>query len=41
MQKTDYLDLPQTPETTAGATRTLAANAAHLAMLLKGSNYPA
>jgi multimeric flavodoxin WrbA len=40
MEKTDYLDLPRTPEATAAATKTLAANAAHLAQLLKGSNYP-
>ena len=40
MEKTDYRDLPKTPATTAGATTTLAANAAHLAGLLKTSNYP-
>ena len=40
MEKTDYRDLTKTPETTAGATTTLAANAAHLAALLKTSNYP-
>lgn len=40
MQKVDYKDLPSTPDATAGATKTLAANAAHLAALLSGSNYP-
>ncbi|HWM34072.1 MAG TPA: NAD(P)H-dependent oxidoreductase [Pseudolysinimonas sp.] len=40
MGGTDYRDLPSTPEATAAATRTLAANAAHLASLLKASNYP-
>jgi len=39
MQKTDYQDLPTTPEKTAAATRAAAANAAHLAALLS-SNYP-
>jgi multimeric flavodoxin WrbA len=41
MQGTDYVDHDVTPEATAGTTRTLAANAAHLARLLKDSNYPA
>jgi multimeric flavodoxin WrbA len=41
MQKTDYKDLETTPEETASATAVLAANAAHLAALLKASNYPA
>jgi hypothetical protein len=40
MQGTDYLDLEQTPETTAGTNRTVARNAAHLARLLKSANYP-
>ena len=40
MQATDYQDLRTTPEKTAQATRTLAANAAHLARLLKGANFP-
>jgi multimeric flavodoxin WrbA len=40
MAKTDYLDLPETPEATAGTTRTIAANAAHLAGLLRAQNYP-
>lgn len=39
MGSTDYKDLPQSPDATLAATRTLAANAAHLAGLLKGSNY--
>ena len=41
MQTTDYNDLPSTPETTAAATATAAANAAHLALLLRAENYPA
>jgi multimeric flavodoxin WrbA len=41
MQGTDYNDHDETPETTAGTTRTLAANAAHLARLLQAANYPA
>lgn len=40
MGSTDYQDLEETPEKTAGTTRTLAANAAHLARLLKGASYP-
>ncbi|MCW2603647.1 MAG: flavodoxin-like protein [Pseudonocardiales bacterium] len=40
MQGTDYKDLPRTPETTAGTNATVAANAAHLARLLTGANYP-
>jgi multimeric flavodoxin WrbA len=40
MQGTDYNDLDDTPEETAGTTRTLAANLAHLARLLGGENYP-
>lgn len=40
MQKTDYQDLDETPEQTAAATATLAANAAHLARLLKAEPYP-
>lgn len=39
MAKTDYKDLPKTPDATAGTTKTAAANAAHLAGLLAGSNY--
>ncbi|MFP5253917.1 MAG: flavodoxin family protein [Actinomycetes bacterium] len=41
MQGTDYQDLDEKPEKTKATTKTLAANAAHLARLLKGSNYPA
>jgi hypothetical protein len=41
MHSTDYKDLPDTPSETAGTTRTVAANAAHLAALLSGHNYPA
>jgi len=41
MQSTDYLDLDGPPEKTATTTRTAAANAAHLARLLRGSPYPA
>jgi multimeric flavodoxin WrbA len=37
---TDYQDLPATPEQTASMTRTVAANTAHLARLLKESGYP-
>jgi len=40
MHKTDYNDLEKTPEATAAATRALAANAVHLARMLKGSAYP-
>jgi multimeric flavodoxin WrbA len=41
MKGIDYQDKDPRPETTAQTTRTLAANAAHLARLLKGSPYPA
>ena len=41
MGSTDYQDLDETPEKTAGTTKTLAANAAHLARLLTEANYPA
>lgn len=37
----DYKDLPETPEAVASATKALAANAAHLAGILKASPYPA
>jgi hypothetical protein len=37
---TDYKDLPSTPEETASAMATSAANAVHLASLLKNSGYP-
>lgn len=40
MATTDYNDLDQTPEKTAGTTKVAAANAAHLARLLKKSPYP-
>ncbi len=40
MGSTDYQDLPKTPDATAGTTATAAANAAHLARLLKSDNYP-
>lgn len=40
MQKVDYKDRGETPEALAGATRSLAANAAHLAGLLAGAAYP-
>ncbi len=40
MQGTDYQDLEKTPEKTAGTTKTLAANAVHLARMLKEQNYP-
>ncbi|MEV7846446.1 flavodoxin family protein [Streptomyces cyaneofuscatus] len=41
MQGTDYQDLDETPETVASTTRTLAANAVHLARLLAEAPYPA
>jgi len=41
MHKTDYKDLQSTPQETASATAVLAANAAHLAGLLKQRMYPA
>ncbi|MGW0363861.1 flavodoxin family protein [Streptomyces sp. NPDC002990] len=41
MQGTDYQDLDKTPDTTASTTKTLAANTAHLARLLKAAAYPA
>ncbi|MFD4247047.1 flavodoxin family protein [Streptomyces sp. NPDC058525] len=40
MQGTDYQDLGETPEKTAGTTKTLAANTAHLARCLKSAAYP-
>ena len=40
MHTTDYQDLDATPEKTQSTTATLAANAAHLARLLKGTAYP-
>lgn len=41
MGSTDYQDLDETPEVTAGATATLARNTAHLATLLQREQYPA
>lgn len=41
MQATDYRDKDPRPEKTAQTTKTLAANAAHLARALKSSPYPA
>lgn len=41
MQKTDYNDLDETPEAVASTTKSLAANAAHLAKLLAAARYPA
>jgi multimeric flavodoxin WrbA len=41
MHKTDYKDLPSGSEKTDQATRSVAANAAHLARLLANSPYPA
>jgi multimeric flavodoxin WrbA len=40
MQSEDYKDQSPTPEKTAETTKTVAANAAHLAALLKPANYP-
>ena len=40
MEGVDYQDLDETPETTAGTTATLAANAVHLARLLRAAPYP-
>jgi multimeric flavodoxin WrbA len=40
MQATDYQGLDTTPEKTATTTKTAAANAAHLARLLKREEYP-
>ena len=40
MQKTDYDQAGPKADTTGAATKTLAANAAHLARLLKSSQYP-
>jgi multimeric flavodoxin WrbA len=40
MHGVDYQDLEQTPEVTAGTNATVAANAAHLARLLRDANYP-
>lgn len=40
MGTVDYIDLPETPENTAAATKAAAANAAHLAGLLTATPYP-
>ena len=40
MHTTDYKDLDETPEEVASTTASLAANAAHLATLLKDHGYP-
>jgi multimeric flavodoxin WrbA len=40
MEKTDYKDLPETPENVASATAMAAVNAAHLAKLLAASPFP-
>ncbi|CAN5165164.1 NAD(P)H-dependent oxidoreductase [soil metagenome] len=40
MQPTDYIDKDPPPEKTAATTKTLAINTAHLARLLRSSNYP-
>ena len=40
MHSTDYQDLDETPEVTARTNKTSAANAVHLATLLKNSAYP-
>ncbi len=40
MTTTDYKDLDETPEAVAATLKTLAANAAHLARLLKQNAYP-
>lgn len=40
MTGVDYLDLEETPEAVASTTATLAANAAHLAALLRANAYP-
>ena len=40
MHSTDYQDLDETPEKTASTTKTAAANAVHLAKLLKSEGYP-
>ena len=40
MNKTDYQDLDETPQMVANTNKTLAANAAHLAHVLKQQQYP-
>lgn len=41
MQGVDYKDLPETPSKVAQATKTVAANAVHLAQSLRRNGYPA
>lgn len=41
MGATDYVDLERTPDAVTRTLRTLSTNAAHLAGMLKASNYPA
>lgn len=41
MGSTDYQDLDETPDTTAGTTTTLAAHLVHVARLLRDAPYPA
>lgn len=41
MERTDYKDLPETPETVLEANATLVSNAVHLARLLEQHPYPA
>lgn len=41
MHSTDYNDLDETPKQTAATNATVAANAAHLARLLRADNFPA
>jgi multimeric flavodoxin WrbA len=41
MHPTNYIDLEETPKPVASTTKSLAANAAHLARLLKQEQYPA
>jgi multimeric flavodoxin WrbA len=40
MGSTDFQDLPETPEKVTKTAKMVASNAAHLAGLLKGANYP-
>jgi multimeric flavodoxin WrbA len=40
MHTTDYRDLPETPEKTAVATRTMVQNSTHLARVLRADRYP-
>ena len=40
MHKTNFVDLPETPDQVARTAAMLASNAAHLAGLLKGNEYP-